>query len=185
MVNANQKSPTSTVPPRIAQPDTTFTRGGPFDIYICPTKSDATKAAAEARLLLNKYHMEIDENEFPEDISNPKAARSSGMQTLIELLLFRRLRYIFQTATESSCSYCLFPPMVIRRVRNLTRYGIILHTSMTYDTPTNQGSWTSINICDDIFDTEHLDAVLDVSDCWGITYTTHDGHHPETCYRTC
>lgn len=93
--------------------------GGPLDIDVCPTDADAVRVATEACRLVNKYPLEIDALEFPEEeeTAYDKAGRYPALRTLMELpsLLkmrpnfdFGTLRYVFRSDKRAHGAYFLY-----------------------------------------------------------------------------
>lgn len=88
--------PVAKHPPRPDDSHMFFRIGGPLDVNICPTETDAQKVAAEACSLLNKYPLEIDESEFPEESDfGVSSKRPSTARNLIELMALQVLRSDF------------------------------------------------------------------------------------------
>ncbi|CAO2650730.1 Nn.00g020220.m01.CDS01 [Neocucurbitaria sp. VM-36] len=151
-----------------------FRAGGPLDINVCPNKSDASRVAAEACSLLNKYPLELNDSDFPEEL--PVGFKAySGVRTLIELVSlrvirkdfdFRALRFIFRSQDQVSGSYCLYPMAdLIRGDGTAILYDILIPTFMTNGVTSR---WTRIRFTDEAFAQESFDALPDVPAWWGF-----------------
>ncbi|KAH3920516.1 hypothetical protein HBH56_005590 [Parastagonospora nodorum] len=92
--------------------------GGPLDINVCPSESEAKRVAQEACRLLNKLPFHIDAVDFPEfqpiwRTSVPKVRQMLELMSMSVLrdgkFDFRDLRPIFQSDSVSHFAYCISP----------------------------------------------------------------------------
>ncbi|KAB2109672.1 hypothetical protein AG0111_0g944 [Alternaria gaisen] len=179
----SQKRDMSALPPLVF-PYKNAIIGGPLDINVCPDEATASRVAAEACRLLNKYPLEIDSVDFPQQTGAKGEPKSSGMRTLIELMAmrkikddfdFRSLRYIFHSTAQESGYYCLSPQVSISKALGAgSRYYVVLPTFTTEDIDINKRKWTRLAINDDVVSEKGIDSLPEVPSWWGMKYVEPD-----------
>jgi hypothetical protein len=182
----NAKKPRRANPPPLAE--RFIVRGGPLDTNVCPTEAEATKIAAEASRLLNKYPGKIDAGDFPDSIDltikNP-GRQDSEMRRTIELLSlltldsfdFRRLRPVFHHSSYiTPGEYCLrLTPNVWcdpKRTNPTLKFILpvfVLEAEQTRsNAPARSKPWPIIDIPDNLLNEKTIQELPDIPSWWGI-----------------
>lgn len=173
------------VPPPIPFPYDYYRFGGPLDINVCPDEAAASRVAAEACRLLNKYPEEIHDADFPDAIGFRDVYGRTGMRSLIELMAmmkihekfdFRSLRYLFRSSSHVGGTYFLDLPTGARP----TGYNITVPVFTLGPRRDYRGKWPDTWFVYKKITEAAVDELPDAPSWWGLMYTSPKNKSPDT-----
>jgi len=197
---------TTTAIPKASFPSQSYQSygiGGPLDINVCPSESEALKVAQEACRLLNKIPFHIDAAHFPEfqPIWRVKASKIRQLLELMSMSVlqdgkfdFRGLRPILQSNATSPSAYCISPLVnpffrSYAAMNQSVGWEFLAPTFVLNSTgKTREGSRLrfTLHAEEESYPSEFLDDLPDVPPWWGIRPTTpsEDDISPESKVST-